>query len=680
MCAPCGDRFRRRWNVAVCGGLLTIATVTSPSPGQIAPEALDRQIKASFSVDRYDLQQLHPVAGAGGSLQTVVRLGDEDVRLELAPHASRAADFRLYTRDGEGRLTPIVAPPTTTYRGGLAGRPGARATGSFHRGRLHALIEFDGETWAVQPLADDAGLAGDPRSIVFRKSDAAPGDWACGVEDAPAGKMPAPVDRRASSGLSCENLAEIAFETDFEYYQLNNSDVTDTLADLEMILNEVNAIYERDVFITHVLTTVVLQTDIFDPYDGADSLSRLNQFRDHWNANHSPGSGDPIDRDIAHFMTGFNLAGVAVGRAWLAAICDSLFFGLGYGISETLFTANLILRVQLTAHELGHNWNADHCDGDTDCAIMCSVIAACSGDSESFGLTSRTDIGVFRDASTCVETGGTPPDPDCNINCIADADEISGGTSQDCNLNGVPDSCDITSGLSGDCDANGVPDICEDCDLDGVADACQLSSVFDDSSPLFTPFGLDFPPADATHTIVSPPTPVGDVTFTFTANAPLNGANEVVVTINGAFFGPNPGTGQIFGLGESCGTPSVEVIVMTAAEFLAFTGGGDAVIHMDTTDFLATDCGGATSIQVDVGYVADLMLDTNMNGLLDVCECDEDCSGAPDGNVGIEEFLAVLANWGASTTCDFAPAGGDGTVGIEEFLGVLASWGACFTP
>ncbi len=54
------------------------------------------------------------------------------------------------------------------------------------------------------------------------------------------------------------------------------------------------------------------------------------------------------------------------------------------------------------------------------------------------------------------------------------------------------------------------------------------------------------------------------------------------------------------------------------------------------------------------------------------CPSDVDC----DGNVGITDFLALLAAWGTN------PGGspdidGDGTVGITDFLELLANWGSC---
>ena len=55
--------------------------------------------------------------------------------------------------------------------------------------------------------------------------------------------------------------------------------------------------------------------------------------------------------------------------------------------------------------------------------------------------------------------------------------------------------------------------------------------------------------------------------------------------------------------------------------------------------------------------------------------CPWDC-GDGDGAVGINDFLALLSQWGETgTSCDFVP--GDGGVGIDEFLDLLANWGPC---
>jgi hypothetical protein len=69
--------------------------------------------------------------------------------------------------------------------------------------------------------------------------------------------------------------------------------------------------------------------------------------------------------------------------------------------------------------------------------------------------------------------------------------------------------------------------------------------------------------------------------------------------------------------------------------------------------------------------------DSDGDGIPSACECpvDLDCDGA----VGITDFLALLAAWGACppvTTCH-ADLDGDGSVGVMDFLDLLAVWGPC---
>ena len=52
--------------------------------------------------------------------------------------------------------------------------------------------------------------------------------------------------------------------------------------------------------------------------------------------------------------------------------------------------------------------------------------------------------------------------------------------------------------------------------------------------------------------------------------------------------------------------------------------------------------------------------------------CPWDCAD-DDGNVGVVDFLALLAQWGTQGACDFDGGG----VGITDFLALLANWGDC---
>lgn len=53
--------------------------------------------------------------------------------------------------------------------------------------------------------------------------------------------------------------------------------------------------------------------------------------------------------------------------------------------------------------------------------------------------------------------------------------------------------------------------------------------------------------------------------------------------------------------------------------------------------------------------------------------CPWDCQSTADGSVGINDLLALLAQWGLVTPCDFDGGG----VGINDLLKMLAQWGGC---
>lgn len=52
------------------------------------------------------------------------------------------------------------------------------------------------------------------------------------------------------------HVAQIAFDTDYLFYQANGSSNDATVEDIEFIVNGMAAIYERDADITYTLTTV----------------------------------------------------------------------------------------------------------------------------------------------------------------------------------------------------------------------------------------------------------------------------------------------------------------------------------------------------------------------------------------------------------------------------------------
>ncbi len=76
---------------------------------------------------------------------------------------------------------------------------------------------------------------------------------------------------------------------------------------------------------------------------------------------------------------------------------------------------------------------------------------------------------------------------------------------------------------------------------------------------------------------------------------------------------------------------------------------------------------------IDSGNGDPPVVDMGAYELQVVSACPWDCGGDDNGNVGITDFLALLAQWGSLASCDFDGGG----VGINDFLQLLANWGSC---
>src|SRR4029078_4097878 len=82
-----------------------------------------------------------------------------------------------------------------------------------------------------------------------------------------------------------------------------------------------------------------------------------------------------VNRDVVPLRTGKTLMDNVVGYASIGVICNT---SRAYGLTHS-HLRTYAERVTVVAHELGHNWNAQHCDTVSPCYIMCSTIGGCDG-------------------------------------------------------------------------------------------------------------------------------------------------------------------------------------------------------------------------------------------------------------------------------------------------------------
>jgi hypothetical protein len=379
------------------------------------------------------IQNIDIAGGLGGPVDFQFFYGDQFHTVAMDPFSIRAPGYRLLVDDGQ-QIVEVDPGPERTYRGFIDTLPGAVVSASLLESGLHAMMIVPDDVgsyqmWTIQPARSADPEAPRDLYVVFSGVDVITPEGMCGVdlfeappvlEPAQGGQADGAGHVHAADGGCCPGHDEVesdapasvpstrepfiyqallALDADFEYYQLNGSNVTTTQNDMANVINNVNIAYERDVEIRHMIGTVIVRTSSSQPYTSTNSGTRLNQVRNHWQ---SAQSGVP--RDLVHLFTGVTMNNGVLGIAYLSGVCS---FQNQYAVSRARFSTNLNNRIALVAHELGHNWSAQHCNssGNSNCNIMCSGLGGCGGfgNPPSFRTPAINQIINHRNSRTCLD-------------------------------------------------------------------------------------------------------------------------------------------------------------------------------------------------------------------------------------------------------------------------------------
>lgn len=387
-----GSRKGRSLAVLAVAALLMSGVATSLHASEPVDPVTMATLQEMLDVSELVVEYVSVPEALQDQEKVVVPLDGIDHTLVLERHSLRSPDFVATINGNE----VIEAPEPRTYLGAVAGIPESTVVASLlPDGELRAIIEVDENfRWGVQMVPASLGLE-EGMHAVFRLGDIVPPAWVCGTPDVdPTQIVDSGVTDAIERGVgTAQNVCELACDADFPFYQLNGSNVANTINDIEFVLEGVANIYRRDVDITYEITFINVWTTINDPYTSNDSGVLLAQFQGYWQGNFGA-----VPRDLSHLFTGTNIAGSVIGRAnGIGNICNS-----AYCFSQSRYSLNINLRRSLTAHEFGHNWSGTHCDGSNDCRIMCSGNGGCTGDVTQFGQAAKNQINQHENSRNCL--------------------------------------------------------------------------------------------------------------------------------------------------------------------------------------------------------------------------------------------------------------------------------------
>ncbi|MBA3513057.1 MAG: pre-peptidase C-terminal domain-containing protein [Pyrinomonadaceae bacterium] len=361
--------------------------------------------------------------------------------LTLTPHDMLAPDYRSQVTLDGGEMGSIERGPVRTYKGTVAGMNGAQARFTIDENTLEGLIITASRLYFVEPARRYSALASSKDFIVYNDSDVIESFGECGVTLAEkvgseAARLKSQVTTAQANSIGTEELfsppraVDLATEADFEYFTFFGSSAVAANNEIISIVNQVDGIYNTQfgVRFTIVFQNVWATPD--DPYTTTEAKAALDQFRDYWNSNNSQ-----VSRDLAHMWTGKDFDGTTIGIAFRPGM-DCPLGPLSYGMSQRL--GSTPAKFLLTAHEIGHNFNASHTDDPVqpgcENTIMSSTLGA--GSLQQFCPFSANQIETHANSKVaCLSQAVTPG---CTYSLFP--------TSQSFGVDGGPGSTQLTTG------------------------------------------------------------------------------------------------------------------------------------------------------------------------------------------------------------------------------------------
>ena len=357
----------------------------------LSPQAndLENDAKRYLSLTEVDVQRLDVPEEVRPAL-VEFEVNGLDYSMDIRPHSIRSADYMLQV-DVNGTLLAYDGGESKTFRGDLLEDPGSVVAASLLQDGLYAKVVFSsGEVFWIEPLVSRVPGARQGQYAVYDQRHVIGSSGFCGTDTSGHVDFHTTDGDAGIAGLGAYEIAELGIDADFEFYQDHNSNVNQTSDRMELVLNTMNTQYENEVGITHVISAAIVRTTSGSPYTSSNPGTLLGQFANHWN---SAQSG--LRRDVAHLFTGKNLDGSVIGVAYLGVICTNS----AYGLVQSDCCGSLSCAADLSAHEIGHNWNAGHCN--------CSSYTMNSSLTCSNQFTNGTENSIIshRNSRNCLDDG-----------------------------------------------------------------------------------------------------------------------------------------------------------------------------------------------------------------------------------------------------------------------------------
>jgi len=409
----------RRPSLMLAAALLAAATSFAALPCAVAHDVplTPERVVASYERTRPQIVRL-PTAGRPDDATVTLQAFGRTLVMDLT--TSHVVDpdltFERRMRNGDSHRSSLQSDPAAIgsrpLQGEVRGEIGSSVAASLDGGVLEGLAIVGDQMLLFEPASRFDPSADVGETAVYRLSDVSaeiPG--AAALQRSLSQGTTAstvPIDEEVAG--ASPSVLQLAAVADYDYF-LRHAGQTE--ARMLSIVNAVDVIYRNQLNVTLDVTHVQVFEDEADPFSEFASANLLANFRDaatefgDWrNA-----TGGPVrSAGVAHLFSDRTL-GLSTGGAGFGFIDELCDAKRGVSISTTKYFDSINLHALILAHELGHNFGADH-DGDP--AGSCpnapgGFIMAAAASGSRFSDCSKAVMTARAEAATCLLEGGAAP-------------------------------------------------------------------------------------------------------------------------------------------------------------------------------------------------------------------------------------------------------------------------------
>lgn len=369
------------------GASLGALVLAGTAAAQQSTDLLSLQANMALGLEVSQVQSLELHGVLGQPLLVDLEIAGMPATLDLTTDTVRAVDFRVI-RMGPDGPEDVDPGPVRTYRGTVLEDPGSLVLAAWLDDGLHARLRLSsGDLYWLEPLVRHVPNAGLGDHVLYHNDDVLDQGYTCGIERLP-NNDPKPPEEPPGTGFGTGlSICEIGIDSDKNYFNKFGT-INGTIGHIEKVIFGLTPQYENETGITYRITKIIIRDVSNGPYTSNDPSILLSQFRTHWNS-----TKKKVRRDIAHLFTGKNLQGSVIGIAFVGVICNK---NSGYGLVQHI--SGFGCQTDLSAHEIGHNWNALHC-GCGNFTMNASLTCA---NNFHDNITVPVIVG-FRNSRTCLD-------------------------------------------------------------------------------------------------------------------------------------------------------------------------------------------------------------------------------------------------------------------------------------